>query len=68
MGIHKIAKKIIIEELTERVHPEKVEDVIFWALKFYSENYQKNSWGKIIASSIANRIEEEEIKYQQKNN
>lgn len=41
-----------------------VEDVIFWALDFYVQNYDKghNTWGKTIAFSIVERIKAEEAK------
>lgn len=54
-----IAKKIIIEELEDQAHPEPVEDVIYWALKYYSE-HKKGTWGSTIANCIVSRIEEEE--------
>lgn len=56
MGISNVAKKIIIEELKENVHVEKVEDVIYWALKHYAET-QKDTFGGMIAYSIIKRIE-----------
>ena len=56
-----IAKQIILDELEEQKHPEKVEDVIFWALKHYAKTKPKGlSWGSIIAKEIIGRIEEEE--------
>lgn len=54
-----VAKKILIEELNENTHPERVEDVIFWALKEYSEKHQK-TWGRVIAYTIIDKIEEKE--------
>ena len=53
------AKEIILEELEEQGHPERVEDVIFWALDEYSKR-NKGKWGAIIAYSIIERIKEEE--------
>ena len=52
-----IAKRVIIEELERQWHPERVEDVIFWALEYYA-------WGRIISYAIKDRIlrEEEEEK------
>ena len=49
------AKEIILEELKEQIHPERVEDVIFWVLEYYS-NKKENTWGKIIAKYIVDRI------------
>jgi len=64
-----ISKSVILKELEEQIHPEKVEDVIFWALKFYSETYPvPNSFGRIIASSIVSNIEETELKERTKSN
>jgi len=68
MGIQNVAKRVLLDELEENFHPEKVEDVIFWALKYYAENYQDQTFGKVIASSIVSRIEEEERNYQQSQN
>lgn len=68
MGIQRIAKQIILEELDENTHPEKVEDVIFWALKYYAEKFEAPTFGKVIANSIVTRIEEEECKYESLNN
>ena len=53
------AKEIILEELEEQMHPERVEDVIFWALDEYSKR-NKGKWGATIAHSIIDRIKEEE--------
>jgi len=55
-----IAKKIILEELEEQTHPERVEDVIFWALEYYAENRKQGTWGETIAYSIKQRILDEE--------
>lgn len=52
-----IAKKIIINELEENTHIEKVEDVIFWALEEYSK---KKTNGSAIAYAIKERILSEE--------
>lgn len=68
MGISKIAKEVILDELKEQTHPELVEDVIFWALKAYAQNHPEPSWGKIISHSIISRIEEAEQAYQEQNN
>jgi hypothetical protein len=57
-----IAKKIILEELSENSHPERVEDVIFWALEAYAKSEPKNTMGRVIAYSIKERILEEEKK------
>ncbi|MEL6803241.1 MAG: hypothetical protein AAFO91_05565, partial [Bacteroidota bacterium] len=62
MGIQKIAKEIILDELDENMHMEKVEDVIFWALEHYA-NQGHGTLGEIIAYSIVQRIKEEEAKY-----
>ena len=53
------AKEVILEELREQRHPERVEDVIFWALEYYS-NKKENTWGKIIAKCIVDDIKESE--------
>jgi len=68
MGIQKVAKDVILDEISENSHPEKVEDVIFWALKYYADNFPNPTWGKIIASAIVARISEEEAKYESLNN
>lgn len=68
MGIQKIAKEVILDEIAENAHPEKVEDVIFWALKYYADNYPDPTWGKTIAKAIVSRINEEESKYESLNN
>jgi hypothetical protein len=64
MGISKIAKQIILEELSENTHMEPVEDVIFWALKHYTQ--QGNfTMGEIVAYAIVSRIEEAERKHKE---
>lgn len=68
MGIQKIAKQIILEELEENTHPEKVEDVIFWALEYYAKNFPDPTFGKSIASAIVSRINDAEIEYEELNN
>ena len=55
-----ISKQVIIKELEEQVHPEKVEDVIFWALEFYAHNKKENTLGRVVASSIVDNIKTEE--------
>ncbi len=57
-----IAKKILLDELKEQTHPEKVEDVIFWALEAYSKTLPKETWGRTIACAIKDRILEAEKK------
>ena len=54
------AKRIIIDELNEQSHPERVEDVIFWALEYYVQNRRKGTWGETIAYAIVERIKEAE--------
>lgn len=63
-----IAKKVIIEELDEQTHPEKVEDVIFWALEYYADNKSGNTFGRVIASSIVQNIKDRELKVRTKSN
>ena len=46
---------IINEELKENQHPENVEEVIFWALEYYSQR-GKGTWGETIAYAIKQRI------------
>lgn len=55
-----IAKKILLDELNEQAHPEKVEDVIFWALEHYANSEPKGTLGRTIAYAIKERILEEE--------
>lgn len=57
-----IAKKVLLYELEEQMHPVPVEDVIFWALEFYAENKKGEIWGKTIANTIKARILEKEKK------
>ena len=54
------AKKILLDELNEQAHPERVEDVIFWALEHYSKSEPKGTWGRVIAYAIKERILEAE--------
>lgn len=61
----KIAKKIIIEELRENHHPVNVEDVIFWALEHYANSQPENTWGRIVANDIKERILEAEKNYEE---
>ena len=62
-----IAKRVIIDELDEQMHPEMVEDVIFWALGFYAE-HKKDTLGGVIAYAIKERILDEENEFKKKNN
>lgn len=48
-----------LDELNEQSHPEKVEDVIFWALEHYA-NTEPRTWGRTIAYAIKERILEAE--------
>ena len=68
MGIQKVAKQIILEELEENTHPEKIEDVIFWALEYYAKNFPEPTFGKVIASTIVGRIKDAEAEYEALNN
>lgn len=54
------AKEVLLFELDEQMHPERVEDVIYWALKYYYENRKKGTWCEIIAYSLVKAIEEAE--------
>lgn len=56
------AKDILLDELSEQGHPEMVEDVIFWALEYYVQNFEKGkpTNGKAIAFCIVERIKEQE--------
>lgn len=63
-----IAKRVIIDELDEQMHPEMVEDVIFWALEFYAENKKESTLGRAIAYAIKERILDEENDFKKKNN
>ena len=59
------AKRIILEELEEQSHPERVEDVIFWALEEHAKNKgEDHTWSAAIAFTIKERIKEEERKEQ----
>ena len=59
-----IAKEILIEELNEQKHPVNVEDVIFLALKAYTNTefpYSKTkTTARFIACDITDRILEAE--------
>jgi hypothetical protein len=57
-----ISKEILLNELDEQGHPEKVEDVIFWALEYYAKSEPHGTWGRTIAYAIKERILEEENK------
>ena len=50
------SKEILLNELNEQGHPEKVEDVIFWALEHYAKSEPKGTWGRTIAFAIKERI------------
>ncbi|QQV91456.1 hypothetical protein M1M25_gp025 [Tenacibaculum phage Gundel_1] len=54
-----ISKNILLDELIEQPHHEKVEDVIFWALEMYAEN-NKGTNGAMVAYAITQRIEDDE--------
>lgn len=66
-GISKIAKQVLVQELKDNTHPERVEDVIFWALEHYSKR-GKGTLGEVVASCLVDRIKEEEVIYQKQNN
>ena len=53
-----ISKQIILDELIENSHIEKVEDVILWALEKYYKD--KNTRGSLVAYSIIERVKEAE--------
>ena len=55
----KTSKKILIDELIEQGHPEKVENVIYQALKEYAES-NRTTWQGVIAKTITSRIDEED--------
>lgn len=57
-----ISKNIILDELIEQPHHEKVEDVIFWALEAYYKSEGKSTDGKMIAYAIVQRIKVDEGK------
>ena len=63
-----ICKKMLLQELNECIHHEKIEDVIFWALEFYAENKKENTTGKEIAFAIVQRIKDEEYKIEVRKN
>lgn len=63
-----ISKKVLIEELEEQIHPEKVEDVIFWALEFYAKQITGNALVKSIAYSICENIKAQEQEIRRKSN
>ena len=50
------SKEILLQELEEQSHPVNVEEVIFKALEYYSESKGEQTWEKIIAYSIKQRI------------
>ena len=53
------AKRILLDELDEQPHPERVEDVIFWALEHYCKR-GKGTMGEMVAYAIKQRILDEE--------
>ena len=53
------AKRILLDELDEQPHPERVEDVIFWALEHYCKR-GKGTMGEMVAYGIKQRILDEE--------
>lgn len=53
-----LARQIILDELIENSHVEKVEDVIFWALENYYKD--KNTNGSLVAYAVAQRIKDAE--------
>lgn len=54
------AKKILLDELNKQAHPEKVENVIFWALEHYANSGPEGTWVRTIAYTIKERILEAE--------
>lgn len=54
------ARKILLDELKEQTHPERVEDVIFWALTRYVDTEPRGTMGRAIAYAIKERILEAE--------
>ena len=50
------AKRILLDELDEQAHPEKVEDVIFWASEHYANSEPHGTQGRAIAYAIKERI------------
>lgn len=57
-----IAKQVLLDELDMQAHPERVEDVIFWALEYYCQNRNNGTWGETIAYAIKERILDAEKK------
>lgn len=57
-----IAKDVLLDELEENNHPERVEDVIFWALEFYAQN-KGDTTGAMVAYAIKERIIEAEASF-----
>lgn len=55
---HEIAKKILIYELEEQAHVERVEDVFFWALEAFAKS--DSTYGNKIARQIVDLVEFEE--------
>ncbi len=55
------AKEILIDELNEDAHIERIEDVFFWALEEYAKKRPRTN-GSVIADCIIERIREEESK------
>ena len=55
-----ICKRMLLQELNECIHHERIEDVIFWALEFYAENKKEDTTGKEIAFCITESIKDEE--------
>ena len=51
-------KEILIEELEESTHIERVEDVIYWALEAYCKDRYSN--GSMVAYAIKDRIDRNE--------
>ena len=54
-----ISKRILLNELSEQMHTEYVEDVMFWALEYYAKRGEGTT-GEMIAFAIAQRISDEE--------
>ena len=57
---YEIAKKILIYELEEQAHEERVEDVFFWALKAFGKSV--STCENKIARQIVDLVEFEERK------
>ena len=51
-------KRILLFELNEKAHIENVEDVIYWALEYYSEK-KDDTKGGVIAFCIKQAIDDE---------